>query len=41
MKGVDPCSIGVVEELPTVYPLKRKVMVGFCYGTLPKVCDDD
>ena len=41
MKGVDPCSIGGVEALPTVYPLKPRVMGGLCYNTLPKVCGDD
>ena len=41
MKSVVPCFIGGVEELPTIYPLKPKVMGGLCYDTLPKVYDDD
>ena len=41
MRGVDPCSIGGVEPLPTVYSLKLEVMGGLCYDMLPKVCDYD
>ena len=40
-KGVDPCSIGGVEALLTIYPLKLGDMGGLFYGTLPKMCDND
>ena len=36
-----PCSIRGVEELPIAYPRNLEVMEGLCYGTLPKVGDDD